>query len=112
MCRSASVTTKGSVLCVAGDPAKQQHCRRELPSRPIQTSLTQNLVQLHNGRIGANAVYRLRLLGRGVALLKDLLILVARVVGCHGESIERASEVREEEGKGNRSAGRERPSNT
>ncbi len=51
----------------------------------MQGSLTQNLVQLHNSRVGTDAVHRL-LLG-GLALLEHLLILVARVVGRHGESI-------------------------
>lgn len=50
-------------------------------------SLTQNLVQLHNRRVGADALHRLGLLGR-VALLKHLLILVAGAVGgSHGGSI-------------------------
>jgi len=60
-----------------------------LPSRAsiCEVSLTQNLVQLHDGRIGTDAVHRLGPLG-GLALLKHLLILVAcGIDGRHGESI-------------------------
>lgn len=52
----------------------------------MRVSLTQNLVQLHNGRIGTDTVHRLGLLA-GLAILKNLLVLVARLVGRHGESI-------------------------
>ncbi len=48
-------------------------------------ALTQNLVQLHDGRVGANAVDGLGLLG-DVALLEDILI-VADWLGRHSASI-------------------------
>lgn len=64
--------------------------------------LTQNLVQLHDGRIGADAVHRLGLLAR-LPILKDILVLVARLVGGHGESLgaeagDQEEEMRREDG--------------
>lgn len=108
-CRFALCVVPG---CKAEERSSHETLGHALPPashhRLRSRRLTQNLVQLHNGRVRADAMDGLGLLG-DLALLDDVLIVADCLVGRHcevgwgavGGQLHREDE--EEEGKGEKS---------